>query len=180
MKISIKSSCLVIALLIVWSIMPSQAQGQNTNKRSLIGTIYNADYPDGLFEGWKDVGGFMLVPLNGTKYGVHRYKKGDNHLFILQKFISSNETGGNSVWKIVDTLTVPSVSGGKIAEMCICTKNGKRTEESMIALTSAPTSADYKRGYYTIIRVWQANRRLSRFVAVTKEGVKSAIVGSGD
>ena len=174
----IKPALFSIALFFVWGILPSQAQEQKNKKGSLIGTTYNGSKSPNRFKGWEDIGGLMLTPLNGTDYGVHQYKKGTSHVFLLEMLISYDETGNNPIWKILDTLTVSGVNGGRFTEPCICTKNGKDPDELLVGLYNVPASADYKRGYYSIMRVWQANRKLARFVATSKEGVKAFIVGS--
>ena len=169
---------LLIFLFLGCNINPSQAQERKVKKGSLIGTTNNSAKPISRFKGWEDLGGQMLAPLNSTRYGIGQYKKGLNHVFLLEKFVSYDETGNNPIWEILDTLTVSGVSGGKFTEACVCMKNGKDPDELLVGLCSAPTNAEYKRGYYSIIRVWQANRKTARFVAVSKEGIKAVIVGS--
>ena len=172
------SAALVAAALT--SAQHAGAQTQTTHKKgSLLGsTFQGSDEPTNLQPGWRHIEG-VPSPKSKAKvsaYGVDHYERGSSHMYLFLQKIS--DKGVKMVtWKVLDTLYVSQLGKGQYIEFCgACKDMGKPTNEVFITIIDNKMSKkDKERGYYSIARMWQADRTAGKFKEPTGYDIRSVI-----
>lgn len=159
----------------------ANAQTQTTQKKgSLIGsTFQGSDEPANIQPGWQHLEGVPSPKTKGkvSAYGVDHYEMGPAHLFLFLQKISDK---GLQVitWKVLDTLYVSQVPKGKYIEFCNACRDGKKlSPEVFITINNKLSKNDKTKGYYSISRIWQADRTAGKFTEPTGYDIRSQMEG---
>ena len=146
--------------LSLWSCVDTRLVSQESRK--YIGHTYPPTPPS-----VKEVGGFMIQPLDGAEYGLFQVvDRGVTLVWFMRLLARSAD--GRPLWKIVDVPPLPPLQQGDVVLYASCGQS-REYDFEVIAIAKDEKAHDFPT---TVRQAWRLLRRAGKFEEVAISGNK--------